>query len=331
MSELPTNPSVQDSGTPPLAVHPGVRIRQAREARALQLSQLSILLKIPERRLQAYEEGRWDEVGDRTFVRALTQSLARQLGLEVGPLLNALPIAETGPREAPNRGTLPNAGGGLRSGRRFAGRSAEWSSLPEWMHRPTTWLGAVFVAAAVALAALPSGWLSGLWSAGEVAPSTVTQVIEGPAAGTAPPALPQPVPGQGGASEPLKPSGAPAITAAGGTPSASTAVGTAPAGLPAAPSPAPASPSGTDTSQAAAEGPSLRIRAVQSSWIQVHDARGQPLLSRLVTAGEVIDLDGRRPLKLRVGNVSGTEVQWKGRRLDLESAQRNNVAQLDLE
>jgi cytoskeleton protein RodZ len=86
-----------------------------------------------------------------------------------------------------------------------------------------------------------------------------------------------------------------------------------------------------DATQPAAESVGLRIRAVQSSWVQVHDARGQPLLSRLVTAGEVIDLDGRRPLKVRVGNVSGTEVQWRGRRLDLDTVQRNNVAQLDLE
>ncbi len=75
---------------------------------------------------------------------------------------------------------------------------------------------------------------------------------------------------------------------------------------------------------------SLQLRALQDTWVQVSDARGQVLVSRLLRTGERVGLEGSRPLRLRVGNVAGTEVIWLGRRVALDEQQRNNVADVEL-
>jgi cytoskeleton protein RodZ len=54
------------------------------------------------------------------------------------------------------------------------------------------------------------------------------------------------------------------------------------------------------------------------------------LLSRLLRPGERVDVDGQRPLRVRVGNVAGTEVVWLGRPVPLQDIQRSNVADLQL-
>ena len=64
--------------------------------------------------------------------------------------------------------------------------------------------------------------------------------------------------------------------------------------------------------------------------MQVTDAKGVVLLSRLLRSGERVGLDGSRPLRMRVGNAAGTDVTWQGRRVALDELQRNNVADVDL-
>ncbi|MEY3285705.1 MAG: hypothetical protein RL500_435, partial [Pseudomonadota bacterium] len=110
MSEVPsTDASAQGAAPASTASHPGATIRAAREARGQSLLHLSILLKISERRLQAFEEGRWADVGDRTFVRALAQSLCKHLGLDAQPVLQALPTVGADVRPLADRGRLAQA------------------------------------------------------------------------------------------------------------------------------------------------------------------------------------------------------------------------------
>jgi cytoskeleton protein RodZ len=54
------------------------------------------------------------------------------------------------------------------------------------------------------------------------------------------------------------------------------------------------------------------------------------LVSRLLEAGEVVDLDGARPLRLRIGNVRGAELVYQGQRIDIASRARENVATVEL-
>jgi cytoskeleton protein RodZ len=74
----------------------------------------------------------------------------------------------------------------------------------------------------------------------------------------------------------------------------------------------------------------LLLRASAESWVEVHDGRGQPLLSRVLMPGEAVGLDGAMPLKLTIGNAGATDVSFRGRSVDLAPRTRDNVARLEL-
>ena len=69
----------------------GSLMRQAREARGMHISFLANTLRVPVERLKALEEDRWDALPDLVFARALAQSVCRQLKIEPGPVLSAMP------------------------------------------------------------------------------------------------------------------------------------------------------------------------------------------------------------------------------------------------
>jgi cytoskeleton protein RodZ len=75
---------------------------------------------------------------------------------------------------------------------------------------------------------------------------------------------------------------------------------------------------------------SLTLRTSGESWVEVIDARGQPLVSRLLQRGESVGLEGTPPLRLIVGNATVTQVSFRGKPVDLASSTRDNVARLVL-
>lgn len=74
----------------------------------------------------------------------------------------------------------------------------------------------------------------------------------------------------------------------------------------------------------------LRVRTTAESWVEVNDGGGQNLLSRLLQPGESVDLDGNPPLRIKIGNASGTELSFRGQLVDLAPSTRDNVARLEL-
>ncbi|MFN3305180.1 MAG: DUF4115 domain-containing protein, partial [Roseateles sp.] len=77
-------------------------------------------------------------------------------------------------------------------------------------------------------------------------------------------------------------------------------------------------------------GQALRIAATADTWVEVIDAQGQTLLSRLLREGEQQLLAGTAPYKLRIGNVAGTRIEWRGAAVDLAARSKDNVARLEL-
>jgi cytoskeleton protein RodZ len=71
------------------------------------------------------------------------------------------------------------------------------------------------------------------------------------------------------------------------------------------------------------------VRTSAPSWIEVTDARGRALLSRLVQPGEALGLDGEAPFRVRVGNAAGTQLSFRGQPVELV-ATRDNVASVEL-
>jgi cytoskeleton protein RodZ len=75
---------------------------------------------------------------------------------------------------------------------------------------------------------------------------------------------------------------------------------------------------------------SLTFRTSGESWVEVLDAKGQPLLSRMLQRGETVGLDGLPPLRVTVGNAAVTQIDFRGQHVDLAKSARDNVARLEL-
>lgn len=141
-----------DSVAPSAPVSAGAQLRSARERRGLHIAALAASMKVPQRKLEALEADRYDELPDVTFTRALAQSVCRALKVDAQPVLDRLPGVE-------DPAGLSQVGGGLnmpfreRSGRDEAGERG-------WLRKPLFWITVLVLAAAVALASLPQRWLS---------------------------------------------------------------------------------------------------------------------------------------------------------------------------
>ena len=74
----------------------------------------------------------------------------------------------------------------------------------------------------------------------------------------------------------------------------------------------------------------LQVRTTTQSWVEVLDARGQMLLSRVIQPGETVGLDGPLPFRVKIGNSAGTQLMFRGEMVELTPFSRDNVAKLEL-
>lgn len=322
----------------------GAALRRAREARGLHIAALAATLKVPQSKLEALEADRYQDLPDATFARALARSMCRVLKIEAAPVLAMLPSSGA-------EASLDRVTPGLNQPFRERSVSQEPVLSAELLKRPAVLGVGVLLVAAIAVYAIPSSWIDEVTSRLRAVGTTTTPPgpgtattpstsatdtpptnIEAPvvAASEAAPSFPpamtatsSPTTGAtaGTTTAPAVTTPAPATTAATTAPTtASTATPTAASG---AAQPALAGVPGPGTS-------SLKVRAHAESWVEVVDAKGQVLLSRLLRSGDLVDVNGVAPLKLRVGNVSGTELVFRGQPVDLAARSRDNVARIEL-
>jgi cytoskeleton protein RodZ len=282
---------MDDAAAAASAPSAGAMLRAARERRGMHIAALAAAIKVPQRKLEALEADRYDELPDMTFTRALAQSVCRTLKVDVQPVLDRLPQTTVASPKLEHVGTGLNAPFRERPGR---AEPTDWG----WLRKPVVWGTLLVLAAAVALAFLPERWLGGVLPARTpVAAAPVPAVSETVT-------LP-----------------APAVAPA--TPAASAAVEPPPA---AASVPA----SAVVPTSTAAPPSMLAFSAGAESWIEVQDARGQMLLSRSLAAGESVAVDGTLPLRVTIGNATATQLRFRGNPVDLARHTRDNVARLQL-
>ncbi len=286
----------------PAAATAGALLRRAREAQGMHIAVLAASLKVPQRKLEALERDRLDELPDATFARALAQSVCRVLKIDATEILSLLPPA--------GAGGLDQVSGGLNTPFRDKPTHVEPVAAELLRHPAAVAVGLLLVAALAV-------WL---WPA---RPPVDTAPVAGSAAapGSAEPAAPV---WPQAASEAVAPAPAEATASAASAPEP----GLSPAAAAAAASAAPAVvPSGTPPAGAEA----LLVLATRAqSWVEVTDAGGRTLLSRVVQAGERVALDGTLPLRLVVGNAGATELRFRGQAVDLQPLTVNNVARIEL-
>ena len=278
----------------------GAMLRAARQEQGLHIAALAAAIKVSPAKLEALESGRYHELLDVTFSRALARTVCRVLKIDPAPVLAQMP------------GASPDALGPVDGGlnmpyRERPGRvvPADWAP---WRH-PVLWLVALLLTAAAAFVLVPGAVVRDLTLPGATAALPV--MPPGGATTTQPGAS-----GTGAAT--------PAAAAASGVVGGNAALGaavTARKDLPVAPSGAPV---------VNAHGDAVALRALQPTWVQAVDGNGQTLMARLLPAGETVEMTVTPPLRLKIGNVSGIELSFRGQRVDLRTAARDNIANLTL-
>jgi cytoskeleton protein RodZ len=274
----------------------GAALRQAREAAGFELDALASLLKVPVPKLEALEAGRLNELPGLAFARALAQSVCRQLRVDPAPVLALLPRPP-----ADSSQELENVTRGLATNfrepntRRIPGVGWLPQEWPAWS-RPSVLASALLLLLALAFWFWPSGRVLLGAVPGAVAVSEAASAAVG---GLTP--------------------GAEAGEGAKGSPVVETVHST--------PFDEPAAASGSQTAAAAG---AVVLQTTAESWVEVRDAKGSVLLSRMLLRGEAVGLDGQPPLRLTIGNAEGTRLSFLNQPIDLVPYTRDNVARVEL-
>jgi cytoskeleton protein RodZ len=276
---------------PPRPNTAGGLLRQARQAQGLHIAALAAAIKVVPRKLELLESDQFDQLHDATFTRALAQTVCRTLKIDPAPVLALMP---------PPRGhRLEHVAEGLNTPfRERPGRLVpkEWASVA----MPAVVLAGLLVAAAIGMYLMPLGWPS------------LSKVGANRAAGREPAPTVE--------TSAMLPAAVPAASASMDPASAGFATDPVPPTMP----------------ETAASAPPifatgvLQLRPDAASWVEVVDAHGKLLISRLVQPGESVGLDGAMPFKVRIGNANAMQVVFRGHPLELGPFTRDNIAKLEL-
>ncbi|MCP5272220.1 MAG: DUF4115 domain-containing protein [Burkholderiaceae bacterium] len=281
----------------------GSLLRRAREAQGLHIAVLAANLKVPQRKLEALERDRLDELPDATFARALAQTVCRALKIDAAPVLALLPPAAGA--------GLEQVSAGLNTPFRDKPAAQDFAPVAVLRH-PALIVVVLLFAGTAALWFWPRGAGAPAPAGPAPAASEVTALF--------PPAAPAEV---ASAADTAATAAAPASE-----PASAAAADAAPATAASAPStPAPSAETAATTAAADAL---VQLRTTAESWIEIVDAGGRTLVSRVVAPGEPLSLDGALPLRVVIGNAAATEVTFRGQPVTLVPVGNTNVARLEL-
>ncbi len=295
--------AVQDAGE---AVGRPVLLTAAREAAGLHIAALAASLKVPVRKLEALEAGRYGELPDLTFARALASSACRQLRIDPAPVLAQIPQGRTS-----KLGDSPRT---INAPFKPASDPAPEGAL-SWLSRPAMLAAIVLLLGALVIIFLPYLEALGPLVGGSPA-RTPSSPFSTPAAGTVVTEVPLPV------QEAPLPAGQADAAAADPAP---------PAAEPQAPvgdSP-PAAQPGADGG-AAAGASLLHLSATAESWVEVRNGAGRVVVQRVFKPGESAELSDAPPYTVVLGRAEAVQVSVRGEPFDVNAVTRNHVARFEV-
>jgi len=296
-------------------------LAQLREARGLSIEALAAAIRVSPAKLLALESGRYSELPNAAFTRALAMSVCRVLKADPKYILASLPSPDPVSVLTEMRPQQP-----FKSGHARLNLESSFFVQVRYFFKPRYLLPLFILTAAVAVFFWPKQ--SHVPPAPSVAQDASTAPVQGQAVlvdetqavnvATLPSSIkPVELP----ASEAI----APVETAQFSDPSAS-AQALAPQ---MAAQVTPASAASTSVNTVGEQG-NLVLQANDETWVQIKDASGDMLLRRVILAGERIALTGVLPLKIKVGNASAVNLSYQGQPVDLTEHTRANVARLEL-
>lgn len=284
-----------------LSVSAGQMLKQARLDAGLHIAALAVALRVPVKRIEALENGQMDLLPDMVFIRALASSICQVLKIDALPILEKLPKAAL-PRL--NRADIsintPIA----------AGSAGSRSLLSDIFSSP--WLlgvaflcisaaGVYFWPKASSLSApelvVPAKGISdtGVSQAKELLVVTENSLANTPYATAM---------NNSEATSNNQPMAIPLI-AGNTTPVASNMV------LPPANS-------------------IVTFKASGESWVEVKNSAGSTVFKKLLNVGDNVGASGILPLTVIVGRADVTQVEVRGKPVDLASIAKSNVARFEV-
>ena len=317
----------------------GQWLRQARERHGMHIAILAAHIKVPTKKIEALESDDLGAFASPVFARSLALSICRVLKVDAEPVLALLPQPPSPALRTPSR-VHDEAPVRFRSARPSGTGGPSRTTV-------MVAVGLVVVALVVAFAPDVSSRLASKGSATDKAPAgsvseivmsavpmaqqvQVTEVATLSATSSAPSSAAI----SASSSAPSPASASASATSAGSQPMAQTP------GQPGQSANPPAGPQATPqtATQVATSSPTpgpvvadvLGLRTKGDSWIQVLDARGQLLLSRVVLKGEQLNLGGALPLSVVIGRVDMTEVSVRGQAFSMAEIAQGNVARFEV-
>jgi cytoskeleton protein RodZ len=303
----------------------GAALRAAREEKGWTTQDVGSRLRLMARQIEAIEAEEFSRLGQPVFARGFVRNYAKLLGLNPDELLDQMTRIKTAPvQESEN---VP-----FKPGEEF------WKS--PWV------LGGI--AAAILLIAIPVGLYLWLNSGEEEASAPAAQQTVPPPAPPPAPLQPQPsalpatppaaaqTSSQAPAPKAVQQSSVPATPQP--VPVQPTQVSVpapAPAALARPPLPFPvqaqaAQPATAAVVPASAKPTHLRLQFDEAAWVQVRDSSGALVHSALNQPGTSVEINGKAPFTLVVGNAAHVRVSYKGQPVDLKPYTDVTVARLTL-
>jgi cytoskeleton protein RodZ len=329
--------SEQDRKEPILTdevVDVGAHLRHVRKARGISVGDVAAALKLSPHQVDALEANDWFQ-WPKSVTRGFVRNYARYLGLDAGPLMEALdhvPMPQ-GPELAVGADSSVNMPHERQRDRR------DYVRVVAGLIIFALALLAVFFVPAETWQT-PFDSIKALVSDKETVPDPVIKPLDATGAVSgiieiAPEeafsAAPAPLPDAASASGTPPPDTAPVAADSAVPPVAassdpvlaapSAAVPLEPAAL--VPDTPGAVPSASDAV--------LAFSFAESSWVEVRDRDGRIVLSQLNPAGSQREVAGQPPFALVVGNSPRVTLQYKGKPVDLAPRSRDGVARLTLE
>jgi cytoskeleton protein RodZ len=281
----------------------GQVLRDAREAQGMTQEDAAARLRLMQRQIVAMEADEFESLGQAVFARGFVRNYARLLGLKPEVLLAHMEGAPAEPAAVSY--VVPP-------------QPRSWLSSP-WLVLLLLGL-LVVVAVPVAL----------YWWLNEGEDELISRV---PSAVQVDP-VPLPVPAHAAevAAPVAEPEPVPPAAPETSAPPAATPL------APAAPEPVPAAPANGPGEAAAPAAP--RVPAVNGvlhlefggeAWVEIRDASGRMLHRQLNPAGSSVNIPGRPPFDLVIGNAAQARMTYNGRPIDLKPFIGVTVARFTLE
>jgi cytoskeleton protein RodZ len=274
----------------------GASLAAAREEMNLSVADVARHLKLTPAQVEALEEGAYERLPGRVFVRGFLRNYAKLLGMDPQPLLRRIEHEMPQPRVVAEAPAAPEA------------------VMPTG--EPSKWpLYAGIIAIVIAaLAAYEFGFNS------PPAPEAPTE--------TAAPVAPA----KSVADALTAQTNAPVVQPEAPAPAPAPAAAPTPAGVAATGTPLDPSLSGAQPPRETRAGErELHFRFEQDSWVEIRDRNDKVIFSKLNRAGAEERIAGTLPLKLVVGNARGVKLTFGDQPVDLTPHIGVTVARLTLQ